>query len=62
MALRVSNLHLKLDEPESALPERLARLLGLVPEDLVRWRILRKSLDARDKADLRFRRVRRAAV
>jgi uncharacterized FAD-dependent dehydrogenase len=54
MALRVSNLHLKLDEPESALPERLAKLLGVVPGDFVRWRILRKSLDARDKADLRF--------
>jgi uncharacterized FAD-dependent dehydrogenase len=54
MAVRVSNLHLKLDEPESALPERLARLLGLAPEDVVRCRILRKSLDARDKADLQF--------
>jgi uncharacterized FAD-dependent dehydrogenase len=54
MTLRVSNLHLKLDEPESALPERLARVLGLTPQEVVRWRILRKSLDARDKSDLQF--------
>ncbi len=54
MSLRVSNLHLKLDEPESVLPERLARLLGLAPAEVLRWRILRKSLDARDKGDLQF--------
>ena len=41
MSLRVSNLHLKLDEPESVLPERLARLLGLAPSEVLRWRILR---------------------
>ncbi len=54
MALRIANLHLKLDEPESVLPERLARLLGLAPAEIVRWRILRKSLDARDKTHLQF--------
>jgi len=54
MALRISNLHLSVDEPESALPGRLASVLGLQPEALSRWRILRKSLDARDKSDLQF--------
>ncbi len=54
MPIRVSNLRLPLDEPEAALPGRLARVLGLPPEGLARWRILRKSLDARDKADLQF--------
>src|SRR5262249_27522947 len=45
---------LNLDEPEAALPRHLARVLGLGPEDLRRWRILRKSLDARDKDALQF--------
>jgi uncharacterized FAD-dependent dehydrogenase len=54
MPIRVSNLRLHLDEPEAALPEHLARALGLPAGAVGRWRILRKSLDARDKADLQF--------
>jgi uncharacterized FAD-dependent dehydrogenase len=54
MALRVSNLHLHLDEPESALPGRLAGVLGLAPSDIAQWRILRRSVDARDKSNLQF--------
>jgi uncharacterized FAD-dependent dehydrogenase len=54
MPLRVSNLRLRIEEPESLLPSRLAQVLG-VPADAVRhWRILRKSLDARDKDALQF--------
>jgi uncharacterized FAD-dependent dehydrogenase len=47
MPIRISNLRLPVDEPEAALPGRLARLLGLAPDALGPWRILRKSLDAR---------------
>jgi uncharacterized FAD-dependent dehydrogenase len=54
MSLRVSNLRLALDEPEAALPDHIARALGLRPEFLATWRILRKSLDARDKSALAF--------
>jgi len=54
MPIRVSNLRLRLDEPEAELSGHLARLLGLAPEDLPPWRILRKSLDARDKDALQF--------
>jgi uncharacterized FAD-dependent dehydrogenase len=52
--IRVSNLRLSVDEPEADLPEHIARALGVTPADLGRWRILRKSLDARDKQALRF--------
>jgi uncharacterized FAD-dependent dehydrogenase len=52
MAIRVSNLRMPIDEPESALPERLTRTLG-VPA-LGSWRILRKSLDARVKDAIQF--------
>ena len=54
MALRISNLRLGLDEPESALAGQLARALGLRPDALGPWRILRKSLDARVKDALHF--------
>lgn len=51
---RVSELRLGVDEPEAALPDRIARALGVSADALGRWRILRKSLDARDKDRLQF--------
>ena len=54
MSLRISDVRLGVDEPEGRLPERLAAVLGVSPADLLRWRILRKSLDARDKDALQF--------
>lgn len=54
MPLRVRNLRLGIGESEQALPERIAHVLGVRREDILRWRILRKSLDARDKNDLAF--------
>jgi uncharacterized FAD-dependent dehydrogenase len=54
MPIRVSNIRLSIDEPEAALPERLARVLGLAPGAPLTWRILRKSLDARSKDALQF--------
>jgi uncharacterized protein len=54
MPLRVSNLRLPVDAPESALRDRLARVIGVPLNDLRGWRILRKSLDVRDKHDLQF--------
>src|SRR5437763_12970897 len=54
MTLRVSNLRLPVDEPEAALPAALARALGLPPGDLLSWRLLRKSLDTRDRHHIQF--------
>ena len=54
MPIRLSNIRLSVDEPELALPGRVASALDLRAADIVRWRILRKSLDARDKQDLSF--------
>lgn len=54
MSLRVSNLKLALDEPEEALPGRLAAALGMAPDALGPWRILRKSLDARKHDEIHF--------
>lgn len=54
MSLRISNIRLGLDEAETALPASVARVLGSRGPEYAPWRILRKSLDARDKDNLHF--------
>ena len=54
MPIRLSNLRLPVDAPEAELPAEVAGALALKPADIRRWRILRKSLDVRDKRDLAF--------
>jgi uncharacterized FAD-dependent dehydrogenase len=54
MSIRVSNIRLPIDQPEAELPARLAHVLGLPAHAVGQWRILRKSLDARDKTSLQF--------
>src|SRR5262245_27224594 len=54
MPLRVSTVRLSIDEPEAALPARLARALGLPADAALSYRILRKALDARDSHALQF--------
>jgi uncharacterized FAD-dependent dehydrogenase len=54
MPIRVTDLRLNVEEPEAALAGPLARALGLRPDEVRQWRILRKSLDARDKAALQY--------
>ncbi|WP_165070488.1 NAD(P)/FAD-dependent oxidoreductase [Paludisphaera rhizosphaerae] len=53
-SLRLNNLRLDLDDPEESLPARAAGTLGLGPDAVLGWRILRKSLDARRVDDLHF--------
>jgi uncharacterized FAD-dependent dehydrogenase len=54
MPLRISNIRLDLDEPEAGLPTQFVRGLGVSPAAVRQWRILRKSLDARDQSNPRF--------
>jgi hypothetical protein len=54
MSLRVSNLQLPVTVPETELPRFLAHRLGVTPELLTRWRVLKKSLDARSPSNLKF--------
>ncbi|MEW4529405.1 FAD-dependent protein [Maioricimonas sp. JC845] len=54
MSLRINNIRLPVEQAEDALPAAIARHLGMRRDDVTRWRILRKSLDARSKTDLRF--------
>ncbi|MBX3440473.1 MAG: FAD-dependent oxidoreductase [Planctomycetaceae bacterium] len=54
MSLRVNNLQLPVEQTEAALADAAARRLGIPAGDVLSWRILRKSLDARSRHDLRF--------
>ena len=54
MSLKLSNLTLPVEEPEETLQTVIARRLGVLPRDLTRWRIVRKSLDARQRSGLKF--------
>ena len=54
MPIRVSNLRLPVTAPEADLPQHLARRLGVSIGDLVQWRVLKKSLDARSCTNLQF--------
>ncbi len=54
MSIRLSNIRMSIDEPELALVGRAARALDVRPTDIEHWRILRKSLDARDKSEISY--------
>jgi uncharacterized FAD-dependent dehydrogenase len=54
MPLRVNNLRLAVEQPEESLRDSLAQTLGVPASDIGRWRILRKSLDARSRNELAF--------
>lgn len=54
MLLRLTNLTTRVEAPESELLERICRLTGVRPDEVRSWKILRKSLDARQKEKLQF--------
>ena len=54
MKIRVTNLQLPVEEKEGSLPGEVARHLGLTVDDILNWKILRKSLDARNRYSLKF--------
>ena len=54
MPLRVSNLQMPVETPEAELPNEFGRVLGVDPGDVAGYRILRKSLDARQRFGLKF--------
>ncbi|ODA29935.1 NAD(P)/FAD-dependent oxidoreductase [Planctopirus hydrillae] len=54
MPLKIANLRLPLGTPEAELPGYLARATGLPKENLSRYRILKRSLDARKRDELHF--------
>ena len=54
MTLKLTELRLPVEAPETELPSKIASRLGVQTDDLSRWRILRKSLDARRRDGIEF--------
>lgn len=54
MSYRLTNLRTRVEEPEQELAARAARALSIPGSEIKSWRILRKSLDARQKEKLQF--------
>jgi len=54
MPILVRGLTLQLDEPEDLLPAEAAGRLGIKPDRIRRWAIVRRSLDARRRDRIRF--------
>lgn len=54
MSIRLTNLELPVEQPEEKLAALIAKRIGVLPNDLGPWRILRKSLDARSRERLTF--------
>jgi uncharacterized protein len=54
MSLRLTNVRTPVELPESDLLEAISCRLGIPSEAVARWRILRKSLDARSRQRLEF--------
>ena len=54
MTIRISNIHLSLEEEESSLLSKVAHALDVLPEQVHGFKIVKKSLDARRKNRIRF--------
>jgi len=54
LSWRITNLRTPVEQPETELPDVIAAQLRIPRGDLTRFRILRKSLDARSRHDLQF--------
>ncbi len=54
MAIRIFPVPLFLNEDEAILPQKVADILGLPLHHVQRWRIIKKSLDARQKKKIHF--------
>ena len=54
MAIRIADISLSLAEEESSLKERIAEALKISPNQILDWKIGKKSLDARRKRRIHF--------
>lgn len=54
MLFLLRNLFLELDDDEDVLPRKLCERLGIPPDELASWALVRKGVDARNKRRIRF--------
>ena len=51
---RISEIKLSPDDEKSRIPEKICRKLGLEESDIIEWKIVKESIDARKKPDIRL--------
>ncbi|MGN1142625.1 MAG: NAD(P)-binding protein, partial [Oliverpabstia sp.] len=52
--IRISQIKLPIHHDQSMLVEKICQQLKIHPEDIITWKIIRRSVDARKKPDLKF--------
>ena len=52
--IRIQQLKLPVTHTEEELVEKIARELKIKPQQIASWEIVRRSLDARHKGDLKY--------
>ena len=52
--IRISQIKLPIHHDQSLLVEKICQQLKIHPEDIISWKIIRRSVDARKKPDLKF--------
>lgn len=54
MTVKLTNLRRPVERPVDELPHEIADALGVARDDVVRWNILRQSIDARSKRSIQY--------
>ena len=54
VSYRISEIKLSPDDEKSRIPEKICRKLGLEESDIIEWKIVKESIDARKKPDIRL--------
>ncbi|NLK93870.1 MAG: FAD-dependent oxidoreductase [Clostridiales bacterium] len=54
MAIRINNISLNIEEPKDILKEKVAKKLKIKKEDIINFKIIRESIDARKKDNINF--------
>ena len=52
--LRMTQIRLNMDEPISVIPEKIRKKLNMKKLDISEWKIVKESIDARKKPDIKF--------
>ena len=51
---RIEQIKLGLSEPKDKIPEKISKKLGVKGLNIKEWRIVKESLDARDKSSIKW--------
>ncbi|MFT4553739.1 MAG: putative FAD-dependent dehydrogenase [Chlamydiales bacterium] len=52
--IRVDEIHLKIEEPETVLPEKIATILGIPKSEIIDYEVIKRAVDSRDVKKVHF--------